>query len=94
MSENNNTIYILYPNRFREGPPLCISTRMLGLRTAIETLIHDGSVHFFDEQGEHYPGDVEEIRAFRASWKDMTRTEMNERLSGVFIDTTVNGALN
>lgn len=94
MNENNNTIYLLFKDRDRTGQPLCISTRKLGLRTAIETLIHDRAVRFLNEQGEKISDEAEEIREFRAFWKDSTQEEANERLLGAYIDTTVNGALN
>ena len=93
MSENNNTIYLLYKDKFREAPPMSVATRKLGLRTAIETLIHDQSVRFLDEEGRHIPDEAEEIRAFRAFWKDSTLSEANERLLGAFIDITINGGL-
>lgn len=93
-NQEHGRIYLLWlTDLVRASQPgsglVCATTSLFKLRKAVEFCIHSRSVSYGnDKDTAPIP---EQIRALRADWKNLSRTELNERLGGGYLQVEQNG---
>lgn len=70
-----------------------ITTSLIKLREAVESLIHFGDITYAVNGVNGTAPRPEQIREIRRDWKTLSRTELNDKINGAFLGVTENGAL-